>query len=113
MQAIQGMQQCRWHAAAFLLQTYLLMTACCKSNSYNKPNVTHLLQALYPAICLKNAEMLINFGDSSFKFGPPPGYVGISKAPADITAGAVAAAAAVASNSSERLPLCLVLEPSR
>jgi ATP-dependent RNA helicase DDX1 len=70
-------------------------------------------QVLYPAICLKNAEMVLNFGDSAFKFGPPDGYVGLSQAPADVTASAAAAAAVAASKSSERLPLCLVLEPSR
>lgn len=70
-------------------------------------------QVLYPAICLKNAEMRINFGDSPSKYGPPPGYVALSRAPPDVTASAAAAAAVAASNSSERLPLCLVLEPSR
>jgi ATP-dependent RNA helicase DDX1 len=70
-------------------------------------------QTLYPAICLKNAAMRLNFGDSPFKFGPPAGYVGLSNAPPDVTASAAAAAAVAASNSSGRLPLCLVLEPSR
>lgn len=31
-------------------------------------------QALYPAICLKNAELAVNFGQAPFKHGPPPGY---------------------------------------
>lgn len=30
-------------------------------------------QALYPAICLKNAELVVNFGSTPFKHGPPPG----------------------------------------
>jgi ATP-dependent RNA helicase DDX1 len=58
--------------------------------------------------------MVINFGDAPFKFGPPEGFVGLAKAPADVTVSAAAAAtAATAGNSSERKPLCLVLEPSR
>jgi ATP-dependent RNA helicase DDX1 len=69
---------------------------------------------LYPALTLKNAEMVVNFGDTPFKFGPPEGFVGLAKAPADVTVSAAAAAtAATAGNSSERKPLCLVLEPSR
>eukprot|EP00879_Flechtneria_rotunda_P016993 GHRR01017789.1.p1 GENE.GHRR01017789.1~~GHRR01017789.1.p1 ORF type:complete len:516 (+),score=173.42 GHRR01017789.1:811-2358(+) len=57
--------------------------------------------------------MRLNFGDSPFAFGPPSGYMGVGQAPADVTASAAAAAAAIGANSSERLPLCLVLEPSR
>lgn len=37
--------------------------------------------ALYPAICLKNAELVVNFGEETFKFGPPKGFVGMAKAP--------------------------------
>lgn len=72
-------------------------------------------QVLYPAICLKNAEMVINFGDTPFKFGPPPGFAGLAQAPADVTVSAAAAATAATAGSdgSERKPLCLVLEPSR
>lgn len=37
--------------------------------------------ALYPAICLKNAELVVNFGAEGFKCGPPKGFVGLAKAP--------------------------------
>ena len=37
--------------------------------------------ALYPAICLKNAELVVNFGEQGFKFGPSRGFVGLAKAP--------------------------------
>lgn len=37
--------------------------------------------ALYPAICLKNAELIVNFGEEGFKYGPPKGFVGLAKAP--------------------------------
>lgn len=57
--------------------------------------------------------MRINFGDSPFKFGPPPGYTGLSKAPDDVVASAAAAAAASSASNSSRLPLCIVMEPSR
>lgn len=36
---------------------------------------------LYPAICLKNAELVVNFGEDGFKYGPPKGFVGLAKAP--------------------------------
>ena len=37
--------------------------------------------ALYPAICLKNAELVVNFGETEFQQAPPPGFVGLAKAP--------------------------------
>ena len=46
-------------------------------------------QALFPAVCLKNAECHVNFGGggggggggaSSFKFPPPAGYAGVAAA---------------------------------
>lgn len=45
--------------------------------------VTKKLQGstLYPAICLKNAELVVNFGEDGFKYGPPKGFVGLAKAP--------------------------------
>ena len=38
-------------------------------------------RALYPALCLKNAELALNFGAAPFAHGPPPGYVGLAAAP--------------------------------
>ena len=38
-------------------------------------------KALYPAICLKNAELVVNFGEGKFQHGPPQGFVGLAKAP--------------------------------
>lgn len=38
-------------------------------------------KALYPAICLKNAELVVNFGEQKFQHGPPQGFVGVAKAP--------------------------------
>ncbi len=48
-------------------------------------------RALYPAVCLKNAEVALNFGGAAFAFSPPHGFVGIVSAPA---AGLVAGAEA-------------------
>jgi hypothetical protein len=38
-------------------------------------------RALYPALCLKNAELALNFGAAPFAHGPPPGYMGLAAAP--------------------------------
>ena len=40
-------------------------------------------RALYPAICLRNAEVTANFGGARFTHAPPPGYVGLEAAPAE------------------------------
>lgn len=42
-------------------------------------------KALYPAIYLKNAELVVNFGEQAFQYGPPQGYVGMAKAPTEWT----------------------------
>lgn len=39
-------------------------------------------QAVYPAVCLKNAEIVLNFGTRPFQFGPPHGFTAVSKLPA-------------------------------
>ncbi|GAB4816240.1 hypothetical protein N2152v2_003286 [Parachlorella kessleri] len=67
-------------------------------------------QALYPAICLKNAELAVNFGAAPFKFGPPPGYLGLAAAPRDSVATWQDHDAAV---SAERRPVAIILEPAR
>lgn len=37
-------------------------------------------EVFYPAVVLKNAEILFNFGDEKFKYDPPAGFTPISKA---------------------------------
>lgn len=32
-------------------------------------------------MCLKNAELVLNFGGTPFKCGPPPGYTGLAQVP--------------------------------
>ena len=39
--------------------------------------------ALFPAITLKGACAAANFGKIGFSYGPPPGYVGLAKAPSE------------------------------
>ena len=39
-------------------------------------------KVFYPAVVLKNAEMLFNFGDSALKFPPLEGFVAFKDAPA-------------------------------
>ncbi|KXZ56945.1 hypothetical protein GPECTOR_1g852 [Gonium pectorale] len=78
---------------------------------------------LHPAICLKNAEVAVNFGASTpFAHPPPRGYVGLAKAPAEWVAtragagggGAAAAAAATGGAAGgSRKPVCLILEPAK
>ncbi len=38
-------------------------------------------KALFPAICLKNAELVVNFGEQKLQYGPPKGFAGLAKAP--------------------------------
>eukprot|EP00798_Chlamydomonas_sp_ICE-L_P008158 gene8158-1412_t len=42
-------------------------------------------QIFYPAVCLKNSEMQVNFGSKPFAHGPPSGYVAFSDATASIS----------------------------
>ncbi|GFR40732.1 hypothetical protein Agub_g1342 [Astrephomene gubernaculifera] len=80
-------------------------------------------QILYPTICLKNAEVSVNFGapsgDPPLAHPPPPGYIPLAKAPdawvlaAPEAGGGGGGAAAAAGAASVRLPVCLILEPAR
>ncbi|KAL4449436.1 hypothetical protein ABPG77_007080 [Micractinium sp. CCAP 211/92] len=68
-------------------------------------------QALYPAICLKNAEQTVNFGSTPFKHPPPPGFVGLAAAPRAHTASWQDAPAG--GGGGDRKPLAIILEPAR
>jgi ATP-dependent RNA helicase DDX1 len=65
---------------------------------------------LFPAICLKNAKVLVNFGATPFRFGLPQGSMPILVAPA---AHIIDAPAATAAATQKGGPLCIVLEPTR
>ncbi|KAK9791611.1 hypothetical protein WJX73_009998 [Symbiochloris irregularis] len=71
-------------------------------------------QALYPAVCLKNAELTINFGDSAFKFGPPHGFTGLSKLKSgQLVSADMGSQEQAGSSSSSQGPTALILEPAR
>lgn len=65
---------------------------------------------LYPAVLIKNSELSLNFGAEPFKYGPPPGFVGLSTVPNCL----------IASNPFDfgnckavKGPLAIVIEPTR
>lgn len=37
-------------------------------------------RALFPAVCLKNAECVVNFGGAPWAYPPPPGHEGVARA---------------------------------
>lgn len=45
-------------------------------------------QVLYPAVCLKNAELKFNFGASPLARPPPPGFTPLAMAPLNQTSSA-------------------------
>ncbi|KAH3744762.1 ATP-dependent RNA helicase Ddx1 [Pelomyxa schiedti] len=72
------------------------------------PNI--LRQGLYPAICLKNVQVSLHFGDSCspLTFPVPPGFTPVAGA----NPGDTSLANANLSSSQGRAPVCLILEPS-
>lgn len=71
--------------------------------------------AFYPAVCMKNAEIKFNFGETSFKYPPTSDYVAIAHASKDnlvdslrssgITRGSI--------KKENNAPLALIIEPSK
>ena len=78
-------------------------------------------KAWHPAVCLKNAEVGVNFGSEPLKHAPPAGHVALLAAveAASAQAAAAAAAAATATAAGEargkrggvRTPKAIILEP--
>ena len=69
----------------------------------------------YPAVVLKNAEILFNFGDSDFKFPLPDGYQAVCKASIDnikINPN-VHSTTTVDNKPKPNAPQAIVIEPSR
>ncbi|KAL0042243.1 hypothetical protein WJX77_007018 [Trebouxia sp. C0004] len=65
-------------------------------------------KALFPAICLKNAELVVNFGEQKLQYGPPKGFTGLATAPPEwISSGEDFASA----DSDHRHPTAIILEP--
>jgi ATP-dependent RNA helicase DDX1 len=78
---------------------------------------------LYPALCMKNAELKVNFGASPFRFPPPAGFVGISQLGPECLVGGGSGVSVSSSSSAKESsggkksgavhPVCLILEPAR
>ncbi|KAF8566075.1 hypothetical protein P879_03368 [Paragonimus westermani] len=70
---------------------------------------------LFPSVCLKNAEIKFNFGDTAFSHPPPKGWLAVNAA----EAGNVAVSTFTSSSSVSQFvpkpnaPLALIMEPSR
>ncbi|GLI69277.1 hypothetical protein VaNZ11_013853 [Volvox africanus] len=75
-------------------------------------------QVLHPAICLKNAEVTVNFGSKPFAFPPPSGFVALTKAPAAKVAATNGSGGGGTTGHSPsavagRKPVCIILEPAK
>lgn len=74
-------------------------------------------EAFYPAVVLKNAEMLFNFGDTDLKNKIPDGYVATSKAAGDkVKINPLATQAAPPKeefSAKPNAPQAIIIEPSR
>jgi ATP-dependent RNA helicase DDX1 len=73
-------------------------------------------EAYYPAVVLKNAEMLFNFGETDFKYKIPDGYVAVSKAGPNNTKTnpfASETASKEVFGTKPNAPQAIIIEPSR
>lgn len=72
-------------------------------------------EAFYPAVVLKNAEILFNFGDAPFKYNAPQGYVACSKVNAtNIKVNSVSQSQTQQSlQPKPNAPQAIIIEPSR
>ena len=69
---------------------------------------------LFPTVCLKNAEVAINFGNVPFAFPPPEGFIPlVEAAPESCLTWSQAQAVVSSASSSIRHPSAIILEPSR
>ncbi len=72
--------------------------------------------AFFPAVCLKNAEVMFNFGETNFKYpANESGFIGISKTVEELTVVSLKSSGnhkgpVVKENNA---PLALIIEPSR
>ncbi|CAH8463621.1 unnamed protein product [Dicrocoelium dendriticum] len=70
---------------------------------------------LFPSVCLKNAELRFNFGDSPFVHPPPAGWMAVSSASGSNVAESTLTGSTVSTRSTPKpnAPLALIMEPSR
>ncbi|KAM7533003.1 hypothetical protein Aperf_G00000120134 [Anoplocephala perfoliata] len=69
----------------------------------------------FPSICLKNAEILLNFGETAFANPPHDGYIGLCSVDPKylVQSPHIGSQAKSASVRGSKCPLALILEPSR
>ncbi|GLC38638.1 hypothetical protein PLESTB_000455000 [Pleodorina starrii] len=77
-------------------------------------------QVLHPALCLKNAEVGLNFGGAAsppLSHPPPPGFLPLAKAPPSWVATASSPSSSLSASASTasggRKPVCVILEPAK
>ncbi|XP_001352892.3 ATP-dependent RNA helicase Ddx1 [Drosophila pseudoobscura] len=73
-------------------------------------------ETFYPAVVLKNAEMLFNFGKTDFKYSPGNGFVGVCQAgPEHSKTNPLASPTtnAAAAKPAPNAPQAIIIEPSR
>jgi len=71
-------------------------------------------QAMYPAICIKNGELRVNFGDEPFRRTVPDGFTPLTRAAPTQTVGNFhLGGSTLAAAMKGRRPLALILEPTR
>jgi ATP-dependent RNA helicase DDX1 len=69
---------------------------------------------MFPAILLKDSSVIVNFGQSPFRYPPPLSYQTLHHAsPDDIICGDASYLSSNASNSGRKRPLALIIEPAR
>ncbi|CAL8097098.1 unnamed protein product [Calicophoron daubneyi] len=70
---------------------------------------------LFPCVCLKNAEVRLNFGDSPFVHNPPSGWLPVGAAEGANIVESTFTGSSVAGQSAPKpnAPLALIMEPSR
>ncbi|KAK2180352.1 hypothetical protein NP493_447g05038 [Ridgeia piscesae] len=72
--------------------------------------------AFFAAVCLKNAELKFNFGDSPFAYPPQGGYQALSKAPSECVVESTICSNAAQVGPAKRppnAPYAIIIEPSR
>jgi len=68
----------------------------------------------FPAVVLKNGEMMFNFGETPFKFKPKDGYIGISSTPKEnLVNNNKVATGAEPRKIVNNAPQAIIIEPSR
>lgn len=78
------------------------------------PNLKKM--SFFVAVCMKNAELEVNFGSTPFKYPPEEGYIGLASATdvtlSDINSGGSSSEAANSARN-VKAPRAIIIEPSR